>query len=474
VAKWRSFELEELLGGPIDSNGITEESLERLIRNRVVESDQLDFKGGSYGPSTRPAPTGPRWTEAQEFAKDVAAFANQRGGLLLLGVEDSGGVATALKPIVDVTPEREEQRLRHALLNHQAPLAECWFEWVEAGKGGYYIAIIVPPSRRSPHAVLGDQGDAKRPLRYPVRHGRDTIWLTEPEVAERYRRRQGAHQDEAQRVRDVVAEGSRMLQTATGIWLFVAVIPEATAEGSLDQSTVDSVDRWYAQHHPSSPTDHQLPAYGRPIPAPGRVTFTGSVRSSSDDETAIHEAYLELHVDGSAFGAAPVVPQPDEGGRETLVSDLTLVENSILLADVTSSWCSHQVGAWGTATTSIGLVEADQAGEGALSAPIMLAYDENGRLTRAHRTRSVRGHPRAETVIDLSNLDTVQQRLAVTYGLLAGLLQWFGLAEPAQLRRNGAVVARGFGLRRARQVVAWAEQGDVDVEGLRTHTHQQE
>jgi hypothetical protein len=48
------------------------------------------------------------------------------------------------------------------------------------------------------------------------------------------------------------------------------------------------------------------------------------------------------------------------------------------------------------------------------------------------------------------------------------------LAEPAQLRRNGAVVARGFGLRRARQVVAWAEQGDVDVEGLRTHTHQQE
>ena len=74
------------------------------------------------------------------------------------------------------------------------------------------------------------------------------------------------------------------------------------------------------------------------------------------------------------------------------------------------------------------------------------------------------GAPRFETVADMGTVDTPKQRLAVTYLVASGLLQWFGIAEPAQLRPDGTPVADAYGTSRYYQVRQWGNDNGIDVE----------
>jgi hypothetical protein len=458
---WRSPDLESIFGGPLDDAGITESSLQRLVDEDIAENDQLDFKAGSYGPSARSRPA---WTDEQELAKDVAAFANCRGGVILLGVEDQLGAASNLRPL-SVVPEVEERRLRQALRNYQAPLADCTFVWVRASAGAWYVAVVVPPSKRSPHAVLGDPGDDKRPLRYPVRHGADTMWLTEPEVAERYRRRLFAQQDEEARTQRILSEGWLALRQASGVWLYVAVIPESPVEGRLDDQAVRNAERWDRDNQLVSPLQRSLPTYGRGIAAPGRITFTGGLRSAWEDDTEIRDAYVELHVDGSSFVATPIAARTEEDASRN-VGEITLADDGILLVDVAVRWAAHSVGAWGMATVVAGLADAPE-GNGVISDTVTLVESDDAKVRRIHGTRQLAVAPRTSTVVDLRAAGNIQQRLAVTYRVLAGLLQWFGLAEPRQLLPDGTIVPAEFRMSNYREVERWARANEVDARLLR-------
>lgn len=446
MAIWRSPDLEAVFGGPLDE-AITESSLDQLRRDGVSESEQLEFKRASYGPDGDDHPE-------REFAKDVSAFANHRGGLLLIGVKERQKVATELTP-VQVTPENEERRLRRALVNYQAPLAVCSFVWARATEGGLFIAIVVPPSVRAPHAVIERDGPS---LCYPVRHGDDTRWLSEHEVAERYRRRLTAQQDERARVNRTVEEGGEALRTADGVWLYAAVVPEMALPGRMDQDSVQAINDWHRAEVPRGPLGDYLTALGRGIPAPGRVTFTRALAGDEQDETQVRDAYVALYVDGAAFAAEPTgePTADDESGRE--LGELSVFEVTVLLVDVTTRWCAHQAGAWGIATLVLGLIDADTA-DGRLEDPLPVRVARQG-VSRQLAPRSANGHPRAEVAVDLAAVETMQQRLAVCYQALAGLGHWFGLAEPRQLDSDGAIVARGFpvGWQQAEQ---WAQDHGV-------------
>ncbi len=91
MAIWRQPDLEALLGGPLDAEGLTQKTIERLVDEGAHESEVLDFKGALDLPTKGPRPP---WLPEQEFAKDVAALANHRGGLLLIGVEEVDVAAT--------------------------------------------------------------------------------------------------------------------------------------------------------------------------------------------------------------------------------------------------------------------------------------------------------------------------------------------------------------------------------------------
>ena len=461
MAIWRSPGLETLLGGQLNAAGITSGALERLATENTPESEQLEFKRSLYGSARGPRPG---WTDDQEFAKDVTAFANHRGGLLVVGIDDPGRVAAATVPLAaTIKPELEERRLRQALVNYQAPVAGCEFVWVPASPSGWFLAVVVPPSRRSPHAVLGDRSDPRPTLRYPVRHGPDTAWLSEAEVAERYRRRLNAQQDEHVRIERVVKEGCQALRQAAGVWLYLAIVPENPTFGRLDFEVVRDIEDWHREGSLPSPLNRALPAYGRGIPAPGRVTFTGSLSAARQDETEVRDAYLELHVDGSAFGATPICARSTGDASSRELGDVTLIDDTIVVTDVITRWCASQAGAWGTATVVIGLV--DSASEDlTVSEPVQLVHSDYGEARRRPGTRRVTGMPSATCVADLAAVDTVQKRLIVAYHASAGLLQWFGVPEPTQLRRDGTIVPVQFLKARHRQVEQWARDFGVRAE----------
>jgi hypothetical protein len=77
----------------LDAAGITDAAVQRLVAEQTPESEVLEFKQALWSRSPRPRPP---WTEEQEFAKDVGALANHRGGVLLVGVSEVGGVATSI------------------------------------------------------------------------------------------------------------------------------------------------------------------------------------------------------------------------------------------------------------------------------------------------------------------------------------------------------------------------------------------
>jgi hypothetical protein len=461
VTGWRNAELESIFGGPLDEQGITETSIAQLVALSVSESEVLDFKNGIGPWQTHPGQD--PGTGEREFSKDVAALANLRGGLLLAGMDEKKGVAASPSRIpASVNTEAEEQRLRTALHNYQAPLAECRFVWVPAKPDGYYLAVVIPPSRRMPHAVI-TPGDSQHSLRFPVRHGRDTIWLTESEVAERYRRRLDAQQDERARMEQVVADGRTALEAADGVWLYVAAVPELRAVGRLDRQTAQRVEDWYQQARMYAPLGSQLMANDRGIAAPERMTFTGYNRSDPrSDELAISGGYVELYVDGSAFAAAPIGLNTDADGAGREVGEFTVVDDCVLLVDLAMQWCAHESGAWGTAAITAGFVDTDVAG-GAIERPVVLVNSDTGATTRrVHRTRALQGHPRTTTVADLAAVDTLQRRLAVAYQVLSRLMQQFGLPDLSQIRPNGAVVPSDYGRHRS-QVAEWAQLHGVET-----------
>jgi predicted HTH transcriptional regulator len=64
--------VEAILGAPIDQ--LTIEHIQAAVEAGVEEGSDLDFKEDHY-----------KKDENEEFAKDVAAFANHVGGLIVIG-----------------------------------------------------------------------------------------------------------------------------------------------------------------------------------------------------------------------------------------------------------------------------------------------------------------------------------------------------------------------------------------------------
>ena len=101
-------------------------------------------------------------SDRAEVAKDVAAFANYQGGLIMIGVTDSDGVAISVDPW-DVT-ETDELRIREIVTERVVPYIDIAIQRVasqDARKG--FLLIAVPGSNDAPHAVqvVGDK------VRYP-------------------------------------------------------------------------------------------------------------------------------------------------------------------------------------------------------------------------------------------------------------------------------------------------------------------
>ena len=89
------------------------------------------------------------------IAKEIIAFANTRGGRLLLGVDDNGAI-TGLRDV-----EEEEFVLRRALNQHSEPRVEFSVERVPIASRRDVVIVSVPESNSKPHFLVGVNGDGR-------------------------------------------------------------------------------------------------------------------------------------------------------------------------------------------------------------------------------------------------------------------------------------------------------------------------
>jgi predicted HTH transcriptional regulator len=78
MAEWTAARLTDVFGAPLPE--VTAEHVEGLVTNSAREDSDLEFKRTLY------ADTG-------DLAGDLAAMANDRGGVIVLGIEEDDGVA---------------------------------------------------------------------------------------------------------------------------------------------------------------------------------------------------------------------------------------------------------------------------------------------------------------------------------------------------------------------------------------------
>ncbi len=124
---------------------VSEADLQRLITDAVRESRDLDFKRDAVG-DDRDA--------KREFLRDVTSFANTAGGYLIIGMEESAGVADALIGLTVRPPDDEKLRLENVIRDGVEPrLVGVRIREVILSGGDYALVIKIPVSWNPPHRV---------------------------------------------------------------------------------------------------------------------------------------------------------------------------------------------------------------------------------------------------------------------------------------------------------------------------------
>ncbi len=126
------------------------------------EDQQLDFK--------RELPS-----NARDLAKDAAAMSID-GGVIVIGVDENAGVASAILPL---PLQGVVERLRQLIDSHVEPKLEVEISMLRdnPNDGDGVVVITVPKSESGPHQYDG---------RFPARSGPTTRYLGASEVAALY------------------------------------------------------------------------------------------------------------------------------------------------------------------------------------------------------------------------------------------------------------------------------------------------
>lgn len=430
-----TIRLRELFGA--DLAHLTEEHLRGLVEGQVREDDDLDFKRQRYGGSD---------SQKRELAADIAAMANHRGGVIVVGVRDENDVAVELTPVEPA--DGEEGRLRQVAAGGITPHVPFHVEVVasENATGRVYYVLVVPPSPLRPHAVRKDID-----LRYPRRDGSSTRWLAEAEVAAMYRDRFAMVEDQLSRVEAIFDEGfSQMDLQADYACLAVALVPSTPGSMSIGLARVRQLEAWAVE---ASGTYAWRGFYGhRPNGRAGvRRVRLGPLLS----DTKPQSNYAELHTDGSGFACEqvarrPRVPEESAGIEIGNGSLLWKLARSVRLL---GRHAVENTGAWGDA-----VVVAKLLGSG-----MHLVYPSHAGGFHERWNHHPISHPIVSRhTVPLESLAGPDEELLVSTRMIAmDLFNAFGAPEVQHIDEHGRI--RILYVRERQRLAEFAEACGVQV-----------
>lgn len=430
-----------LLGVALDK--VTEEHLEGLVRASVREDADLDFKRDAYGSGD---------SDKRELAADIAAMANYRGGVIIVGIDELGECAAGLSPVpID---DGEETRIRQVAAGNIAP--HLSFEVIvvpgsKSSDSGFYL-IVVPPSQWRPHAVRQDKN-----LRYPVRDGSTKRWLAEPEVADAYRGRFQLATEDSERVSGLLDEGLQAMDLSEDAYLAVGLVPSGRGAMEIDLARTRTVGDWLTNLGAPNYFDG---FFSRDTP-PTAIVGAGRITGKSIYEANKRPSwqYVELHRDGCAFVCCRLFDPRTTSARANL-DDPWVLNESLVWAlgrclHVAGAHAVQNCGSWGDAA-----IEARLIGKG-----LTLSYLH--RMAGFEHPEAIDGGRQLDGAasrgtVTVESLATVSQDLAVAVRLIAtDLFHAFGAPEVRQIAADGALRSGYLGGRN--ELAQWAEASGLVV-----------
>ena len=201
---------------------LTFEMIELAAKEIDGERDDLDWK--------RILPKKPETGLWSEFAKDVAAMANARGGLLVYGVRND-------RFIEGVNPQDvPTEHLYKWLRAHTQPFVGGVdiFPLESPDRARSVLVVDVPASAMAPHFVLGTSSRDKEQQAFavPARFTDHTTWLSEHEIERAYRDRFARQEDAGKALERHVTETREAVLGEgdhTAAWLIVVSRPTRPA-----------------------------------------------------------------------------------------------------------------------------------------------------------------------------------------------------------------------------------------------------
>ncbi|GGU02349.1 hypothetical protein GCM10010272_54450 [Streptomyces lateritius] len=272
----------------------------------AAKAEDLDYKRAHYGSDDK---------GKEELAKCVAALANHRGGVLVIGMAEAKGVPSR---VFDVDlDDYHLRRIRQVIANNTAPPVP--YEPIRAPDPDDathgILLLAVPRSPQAPHAVTATPTkDSKDVLRHPRREGSQTEWLTETMVATGYRARytEAAARDE----RLTIVESDIVLSVVerTTPHLVVALVPEVPGEMVINAGTFERYRFELLNTELHLGQGHRM--FGHVAVGARRLL----VQEAGGDQAA----RAELHRDGSAAIVLPLHRHQSKIGGDEV--DLQFVE----------------------------------------------------------------------------------------------------------------------------------------------------
>ncbi len=219
-----------LFGKNIDDIDLT--SIKSLIDASASESVNLEFKRDCYGKA---------YAVKKELLKDISAFANTLGGILIIGIDEDQGAASSIVPLPGTDVDNELQRLESIIRSGIEPtIVGLRMRRIDVDSGSV-IVIHVPRSFNPPHRVI-----IKNSNRFYARNSAGTHELSLSELRTLF----GEQRSIEERVNTFVGErflriqgkdGALPLPASTGILVMHLVpLPDFGANRRIDISILES------------------------------------------------------------------------------------------------------------------------------------------------------------------------------------------------------------------------------------------
>ncbi|WP_419706525.1 helix-turn-helix domain-containing protein [Promicromonospora sp. NFX87] len=434
------------------------QAVERAIGMQTPEAADLEFKSQW-------------WDNNKEFAKDCAAFANATGGVLIYGIDDNGRDAAAGLAPVDQIDDFEE-RVQSVTASRIAPkLPQVHVRWVRnPDASGTGIAIVaVPRSPNAPHAVVnGTQ------LSYPVRRSTMTDYLSESEVADRYRNRLEMARSDQDRAQKIAELARPALARASNAWVAVAFVPSLPGELPLSAAepgaALGLVFDWQGEM-PLEPSEYRNFSE--------RVRRKRIVITSDPSSPVSQYQHHELWLDGSGFAGAAVgslkrartlqwtnVEQPELEFAVLRLADL-LVKHAVRAGAAGDGiFIAQLLPAWEDESLDVAVSTPDSTRTGqAAQVGIPLLIDasrtpDDGKLTHARR---VDGEPAQVTALLDTVAETARELVVTVRRLTVEMLAEDGVSDSTLLTDAGQIDPLHLRQAWRREVEAWVNERGIPL-----------